>query len=329
MTHKIFGQITAVNKDNAPLDGLRVQAWDDDWPDGDDFMGEAITNAKGMFAIQYADAAWDLPAGGTNSAFPDIYITVDIRNSKKKWVRLGKSQVFKDHNLSNDLQIDLGVSIEDPVSARTNFQAQVHGFHFINRFDIDPSAFGINVNKWAMGFCGGMCAGALWRYQNNQPVPPGNSIPVQGTPLFSELLKRQIRAMSPDLLAKMYDWQSAPDVSQPWRKASIGQRTKQEWPFIKNELDNNRPVILVLIRTTGYLGNPTLNHQVLATGYEYNPTTKDLVIEKYDPNTPDVTHTLYANLGLPDGNLMGKDSTGDKLRGFFINPAGKAAVDLM
>jgi hypothetical protein len=327
MSHKIFGRITAFNQGNTPIEGLRVQAWDDDWPDGDDFLGEAVTNAEGVYTILYSDAVWNNQESGASDYYPDIYITVDIRNSKKKWVRVGKSQVFKDHNLGTDLQINLEILLELPVSSRTGFEIARHGFQFRNRFLIDPSLLGLTVEKWPLGFCGGMCAGALVRYLNRQLPPPDASTPLQGTTLFAELLKRQVKSMGPELLAKMYDWQSAPDVSQPWRKASIGQRTKQEWPFIKSELDNQRPVILVLIRSSGYLGNWTLNHQVLAVGYEYNPTTKDLVIEKYDPNFPGTIHTLYVNLGLPEGSLMAKDSTGDKLRGFFINPASQAAMD--
>ena len=41
MARKIFGRIS--NQSGAGVGGLRVQAWDDDWPDDNDFMGEAIT----------------------------------------------------------------------------------------------------------------------------------------------------------------------------------------------------------------------------------------------------------------------------------------------
>jgi hypothetical protein len=87
-------------------------------------------------------------------------------------------------------------------------------------------------------------------------------------------------------------------------------------------------MILVLIRASGYLGNPTVNHQVLAIGYDFDPGTQDLVVHTYDPNKPDKTHSLTLNLGLPDGKLYLKDSAHNRTRGFFVNPVGEDAIRL-
>ena len=64
---------------------------------------------------------------------------------------------------------------------------------------------------------------------------------------------------------------------------------------------------------------------MLATGYEFNPATKDLTIYEYDPNRPNQENTLSMSLGLPDGKLYLKDSASRKTRGFLVNPAGPAA----
>jgi hypothetical protein len=288
-------------------------------------MGADITDANGQYKIDYPDGIWDSSLFDLASRLPDIYISVDIRNSTGQWVRLGKSQVFKDHDLSEDLSIDLSVNIGSPLTKQTRFKPDQHGFKFQNIFKLEPDLLGIDLGEWRMGFCGGMCAGALNRFESNTAIPDDAQPPADGTPLFEELLSRQIKSTLPDSLPRLYDWQSAPDVSTLLPKPSIGQRTKREWPKLKKELDQGRPAILILIRANGTFDNPTKNHQVLAIGYEFNPATKDLVIQEYDPNLPGQLSTLAMNLGLPDGRLYLKDSSRKRTRGFLVNPAGFAA----
>ena len=59
MRRKIFGQITDIAKVGTPLKGLKIETWDDDWPDGDDFMGSAITNVNGQYKISISNGSWD------------------------------------------------------------------------------------------------------------------------------------------------------------------------------------------------------------------------------------------------------------------------------
>ena len=324
MTNMIFGKITDRNS-GQPLKGLRVQAWDEDWPDGDDFMGKDFTDASGNFNISYHEGFWDQSIPGFSNWRPDIYITIEIKNAAGNWVHLGKSQVFKDHRLEDDLRIDVNLLIEEPKEVKTDFLAEIHGFHFINNFKVNASVFNLNIEEKGMGFCGGMCAGALHRYERGLLVPDDTKTPKQGTSLFEELLNRQIKAMHPRVLARMYIFQSAPDQVDPFRKSSIGLLSKKEWPKLREALDNGKPTILILIRANGLFGNPTFNHQVLALGYEFNRTNKDLVIYVYDPNKPDETHTLSMNLGLPDGRLYFRDSAKKTTRGFFVSPVGEVA----
>jgi hypothetical protein len=325
MSKKIFGTIRDTAAGGRPVRGLRVQAWDDDYPDADDFMGEAITDANGNYEIRYSDGHWDPSISPRATTWrPDIYITVAIKNAGDQWVLMKKSSVHSDHKLEDDLQIDLDVEIEQPMVKTPTFQPQKHGFHFVNSFTISPDILGVDLGSWNMGLCGGMCAAALNRFRNNTDIPDTTEIPVQGTALYDELLRRQIRTLF-NILDDIYDWQSAPDEEHWHRKRSVGARTKKEWWKLKNELDNDTPAILVLIREEGYLANPTLNHQVLAIGYEYDPTTKDLQIQVYDPNYPDETNTLSMSLGLPNSQLNASASTGERVRGFFVNPNGDTA----
>jgi hypothetical protein len=326
MTNRIYGYISDASSGGVPLVNLRVQVWDRDWPDNDDFMGEAFTSLDGRFEVRFQADVWNESQGIFDRGRPDIYITVDNTNKAGKWVRLAESEVFKNHDLEQDLKIDLEVDLGEPVSRFTDFQPDRDGFHFINSFFVKPDILGIDLGEWNMGFCGGMCAGALYRFREGLDIPDDEVAPVDGSDLHEELGKRQIKAMSPTMLPKMFDWQSAPDTPSVGRKKSIGERTQEAWPGLKDELDELRPTILVLIRSSGLLGNPTDNHQVLAIGYEFNPKTLDLVLYVYDPNIPDRTQTLSMNVGLPDGRLDLVDTASQMTRGFFVNPVGEAAV---
>lgn len=320
MAGMITGRIVDGFSGGLPVTGMRVSAWDEDWPDGDDFMGRDITDQDGSYRITYPAGLWDAQVPGLPSWRPDIYITVEIKNTQDQWVQLGKSQVYKDCDLSQDLCIDLEVQIEPVIQRTTNFSPAEHGFHFINSFTVKPQILNLDIEQKGMGFCGGMCAGALYRFLRNIPVPPDRISPQQGTALFDDLQDRQIRSMYPSVLTKMFRFQGAPDLADLLRKESIGQLSKREWPILKSALDNGMPTILVLIRSKGVFDNPTKNHQVLAIAYSFNPATRDLIIETYDPNKPDLAQTLSMNLGLPDGKLYIRDSAHRGTRGFYASP---------
>ncbi len=322
---KIFGQAVDELESGRPVKGLKIRAWDEDMVGGDDLLGEVTTGQDGRYKIEYANAYWDKNIPGLSSWRPDIYITADIRNKAGMWVRLGKSRVFKDHPLELDLRIDLRVRVEPFQSRMTAFNPQKHGFHFFNRFKFRTELLGLDFEEKGMGFCGGMCGAALYRFKNGLPVPEGVDVPSQGSDLYQELLKRQIRSMDPRVIARMFEFQSASDRAGFFPKNSIGELTRTEWPKLQAELDKGSPAILVLIRARKLFDNPTRNHQTLAVGYEYDPTRKDLVVHEYDPNKPGEMQTLEMNLGLPDGKLYMKDSAYRGTRGFFLNPAGGKA----
>jgi len=328
MARKIYGTIRDTNTGKG-VKGLRVEAWDDDYPDGDDFMGSTTTDANGNYRISYSGGHWDPSVSHRVTIWrPDIYIRVLTRNATGQWVKLAKSGVHSDHKLENDLQIDLDVEIKKPVSKKTPFDPNQHGFHFANSFTVRPDILkGVDLRSWRMGFCGGMVAAALHRFKKGESLPADTHPLAPGTALYDGLLSRQIKTlMTPNIiLDTIYDCQSAPDEGHWYRKHSVGSRTKREWWKLKNSLDNNKPAILVLIRVKGYSANRTRNHQVLATGYDYDPTTKDLTIQVYDPNHPHETRTLSMNIGLPKSRLGAKDSTRKRLRGVFVNPNGDAA----
>jgi hypothetical protein len=68
-----------------PIAGVRVQAFDADDLDDDDFMGDAITNAAGYFEIHYDGGHWDPCPHEWVCWRPDIYVAV----SSRQWVNHG------------------------------------------------------------------------------------------------------------------------------------------------------------------------------------------------------------------------------------------------
>ena len=324
MARTIYGKVADQN--GAPLQGLRVQAWDDDWPDGNDFMGEAITDGNGNYSISYEGGHWDPAPHQITTWRPDIFIAVQDSTTSGEWAHLAKSQTYENHKMADDLRIDIQVTYNPVEKKMTSFVPAQHGFKFRNNFTLQPRIFGLDLGSWDMGLCGGMSAGSIHQYSAGQPIPNDTVPPKQGTPLFNELLDRQKRSLPPSIIEAIYDWQSAPDEGHWNRKHSVGSRTKIQWPRLKSALDAGHPTQLVLIRVEGYLANISKNHQVVAIGYEWNATTKDLTIYDYDPNDPGSINTLNMNFGIPNSRIDAKDSTGKRLRGFFVNSAGPNAA---
>lgn len=328
MVNRIFGVISDIARGGIPLGNLRVRVWDRDWPDGDDLLAETFTSADGRYEASYSTKSWDLNTGIFGLGRPDIYITAENQSGTGKWIKLGESSVHHNHDMNQDLRIDLALRMGIPISKRTDFVTEVHGFRFKNSFQVTADFLGVDLGRWNMGFCGGMCSGALYRFLNSIPSPMDIESPSEDTALHRELKRRQLRAMSPKMLPKMFEWQASPNTSRFTRKQSIGERTRSEWPELKKALDEGKPMIIVLIRASGLLSNPTDNHQVLAIGYDYNPMTMDLALQVYDPNVPEQTQTISLNLGLPEGKMDLVDSASPKTRGFFVSPVGEETTKM-
>ena len=130
------------------------------------------------------------------------------------------------------------------------------------------------------------------------------------------------------MITEIYNWQRSPDLPHAHTPHSIRFRQKAQWKTLKEFIDKGKPTVLVLIREEGYVADITKNHQVLAFGYEYNPTTRDLTVEVYDPNDKNGSNFLHLCLG--GGRLRAHqiNSAGARInfRGFLVNWAGVAAA---
>ncbi len=320
---KVYGKIT--NQKGKGLQGVKVEVWDSDWPDDDDRMGHAVTNSRGEYSFPYPRGEWDPRVAGTGFR-PDVYITASVKNREGRWVKVNKSRVYNNVKLKLAKKIDLQIIVDAIEKKRTNFKVGTDGFRFGNSFVLED-VFGFE-GRFEMGFCGGMSAGALHRYQTRCVVPTTSRVPKDGTPLFKELFQRQLDTIPADLISTIYDWQRSPDLPHAHTPNSIRYRQKGEWRVLKSLLDKGVPTILVLIKKEGYFADISGNHQVLAIGYEFNPATRDLKVEVYDPN--DYKGSNYLNLCLGGGRLMAHQVTslGARInfRGFLVNSAGPNAA---
>jgi hypothetical protein len=312
MARTVLGIVRDTN--GSPLPNLRVRAWDEDSPSDDDLMGAAFTDSNGHYTISYRGGDWDTALPGMTTWRPDIYVTVEVPNNSGGYTRIARSRTYHDHKLGNDLTVDFVVQPlpTGPLTKVIAFDPKRHGFHFSN-------------NAMSPPCCGGMSAGALNRFNNNAPAPAVTTPPPTGDSLYLEIFNRQVGTLPPEVLATIGTWQMSPDEpNPPFGLHSLSFRTKQQWPGLCNRINNNKPTVLVLIETEG-VTDPSKNHQVLAFGYEWNPTTKDLKIYIYDPNYPD--QTMYLTMTLSGDKLRGRHSAGgSRMRGFFVNPAGDAAA---
>lgn len=205
--------------------------------------------------------------------------------------------------------------------------AQRYGLQFNNSFTVSARIFGHNFDSWPMGFCGGMCATVLNRFNAGLPIPATTTTPTQNTPLYHELLDRQTRSLSLGIVATMLQWQSSPDEDHWLSLTSVGQRTKNAWPALQARLDSGVPTILILIRVESKLPSTIGgNHQVIALAYKYNNSTKDLTIYVYDPNDENEIRELQMNFGLSNNKINCQyTGSGGRVRGFFVNPDGDSA----
>ena len=205
------------------------------------------------------------------------------------------------------------------------FVPSVHGFHFANRWPpgptirigpLDPRWVGIGDAR--DGLCGGMCYTVADLFTAGIAVPPDREPPVNGSPRFRHVVRRQIESL---------DWLRVP--ARYWLRAALGDRfgrnlladsVETEWPRIKAEIDNGRLAVVGVIRHRGL--NPmqlVRDHQVIAHGYAEDG--RGVTLRLYDPNWPDHDDvTLHAELDPAFRPVRLTQSTGEPLFGWFLLP---------
>ncbi len=203
---------------------------------------------------------------------------------------------------------------------RTPFTPQQNGFKFVNRFDF-PDFFqfklpfirftSISLGEMVYGLCGGMCFTALDYFHSGKPLPAFTDVDDINLKLFFYLWERQLSSLSSDVVHRVLKWIVMDDNNMA--------RTVNQWeiPKLRTQIDLSKPAVLALIRTKA-ITDITKNHQVIASGYDFEPATKDMKVYLYDPNHPGKEPTLSMNLSKPSQGIGLSQSTREPIRGFFL-----------
>ena len=173
-------------------------------------------------------------------------------------------------------------------NALPEFRPSVHGFRFANRWPAGPAFelgipyLRVGIGEVSEGLCGGMCFAVADRYLANEPAPADLVAPGPGTPLFREIVRRQLVSFDRWGLVPARFWLTLLRLAVGhW----TGRAQVAEWRRICADIDAGRPAMVGLVRS-GRI-NPfglTTNHQVLAYAYEASALSGMLKI--YDPNHP-------------------------------------------
>jgi len=205
----------------------------------------------------------------------------------------------------------------------TGFTTRGHGFRFVNAFAFSfefelPLVGTIDLGDTILGLCGGMCYAALDYYYAGWRVPSGGVVPDVGSDLHGYLMRRQIDSLLRPLVPlKIMEWMLRDDDDV------AGLTLRREMPKVRRRLNKMNPAVLLLIRGGGMV-DPTQNHQVIAVGCDIHPVTEVITLELYDPNYPGERPTITIDPGprvggsLISGNISLSQSTGEPLRGFFV-----------
>lgn len=214
----------------------------------------------------------------------------------------------------------------DIVEVRTRFRTPQHAFPFPNVFPAGTpllevrSPFGaLRIGDCSNGLCGGFVYGALDFFYSNRPTPRFCNEVVRNY-LVWRLFDSFGLPFGPVRIYRLMATRG--DSSSLYQQSVLG-----AWPRVRRHLHNLRPVPLILIRTESknpwQLGK---NHQVLATGYDYDAPSGRVSLQLYDPNYPvggdggaPVTLTFTSRPKDRRGQWMEHSLDGDSVRGFMVN----------
>ncbi|MFB6456855.1 hypothetical protein ACE38W_16400 [Chitinophaga sp. Hz27] len=230
------------------------------------------------------------------------------------------------YNENVELYIDISKDILIP-----NFLPSTCGFKFPNQWNDFgykipalqniPLIGNIKFGDASNGLCGGMIYAVRDYYEAKTPIPQINTVPNNADdPLTKYIIDRLLASFTLNdvtmylkLMSPAYADTDDGVLHQAGQQGRAYVTIKEEWPMIKNDIDNGHPSTIGLIRVKslnpGDLGK---NHQVAVYGYRM--TGSRVIMRIYDPNFQlDNTITLTLSLA----------STGDPVNAVYSKNDGK------
>ena len=208
-------------------------------------------------------------------------------------------------------------------NAVPGFLPSRHGFRFPNRWPhgaamVKVGRLRIPIGDTGRGLCGGMVFAARDRFERGEDRSPDAEPPARGTPLFEEIVERQLAS---------FFFLSVP--FRFWRSAAGSERRRQRetadvaWPAIRAEIDAGRPAMIGLIRLATWNPLAPLGHQVV--GFRYEERAAGITIGVYDPNHPGDDDVEILVRHTANGAVALSQSTGEPLLGLLSLPYVPAA----
>jgi len=221
-----------------------------------------------------------------------------------------------------------------PELDQTGFDADRHGFAFVNAWTKDLSAKlplvgRVDFGSFDFGLCGGMVYAAADSHFARASTPTTATEPKPGSALRSYIFRRQIDSLTAkraDALRRFLRWQMLPlnDKRAFGVRVLKGLRNRSRDQYkdqIRPRLGRGAVVPLGMVKVHG-VKQPWLNHQVLATGFR-DLGGNEGVIAVYDPNHPVSTENpdgiTYLNMRTRRQSFdpQGREPTGDTFRAIF------------
>jgi len=177
-----------------------------------------------------------------------------------------------------------------------DFLPSTAGFHFANRWPPGPAlrlglrllgpvpvGLELRIGDTANGLCGGMALAVIDHWTRSVPPWPDREPPAEGTPLFREIVQRQLDSL--ELGLAVLRFYRAGAVSPRARaRLSVG----DAWPGVRRVIDGGRPAALGLVHVATADPRRLIgNHQVVAYGYTLDAPAGTVSLRIYDPNHPD------------------------------------------
>ena len=182
-------------------------------------------------------------------------------------------------------------------AAVPDFRPSTNGFRFTNDFPPDPTieidlgpAGTVGLGDASQGVCGGMAFAVRDYFEAGRPIPPDDTPPAKGRPLFDYITRRLIDSFNvPDGVLQYAEWMLTPSADVRLiigsRMGTFSRTVTSSWPHVRADIDAGHPSPLGLVTVhTADLTQIGKCHQVLAFGYDIDDA-QIVTLNIYDPNT--------------------------------------------